>query len=427
MKHTATEIQLKNGAKGLFLDFPDAPVMTYEFNFRAGEYLVEKDKWEAPHLMEHVLLGANKLIPKARTFQAEFEKNGAYNNASTSVYHITYESECADFEWQRILGLMLTAISKPLFLKEEFDAEFGNVRDELTARANNHFRRLSLTMQQRYGLLSMTDAQRLKLMNNVSLSDVQKHYKNTHTTNNMRFVIAGNLRGRKTELKKMIEAIELPEGDSRLALPTEKPQQLDEPVFIANKSVKNIYFYLDTFAKRRFQTPDRVALGLINTMLTETLYSRILGEARERGLLYSMGSGLQFAQDYSGWWFGAQIIPTNAPKLFDIILHELQRVRIGDIAEADLDAAKQYLLGRYQREGQTVGSIANFYAGKYYYEDTYENYYNVPRLIKAVTTDRIVDCANTMFAENIGGLGVLGGSDEQIAKSLRQQIASLWS
>ena len=74
------------------------------------------------------LLGANELIPKARTFQAEFEKNGAYNNASTGLYDITYEAECADFEWQRMLELMVTAITKPLFLREEFKAEFGNVR-----------------------------------------------------------------------------------------------------------------------------------------------------------------------------------------------------------------------------------------------------------------------------------------------------------
>jgi predicted Zn-dependent peptidase len=129
MKHTVSEIQLNNGARGLLVNVPAATVMDFEFNFRAGEYLVDRNKWEVPHLMEHVLLGANEFIPKARAFQAEFEKNGAGNNASTGLYHITYEAECADFEWQRILELMITAISKPLFLSDEFKAEYGNVRD----------------------------------------------------------------------------------------------------------------------------------------------------------------------------------------------------------------------------------------------------------------------------------------------------------
>ena len=100
MRHTVTEISLQNGAEGLFVHIPSASVMTFDFNFRAGEYLVDPAKWEVPHLMEHVLLGANELIPRARDFQAELEKNGAYSNASTGVYDITYEAECADFEWE---------------------------------------------------------------------------------------------------------------------------------------------------------------------------------------------------------------------------------------------------------------------------------------------------------------------------------------
>ncbi len=146
MKHVVTEVKLKNGAKGLLIHVPDASVMSIEINFRAGEYLVKPEKWEAPHLMEHILLGANQKYPKARLFQAEIEKNGAYSNASTGAYDITYEAECADFEWERILDLMLLAIAQPLFLEEEFDAEFGNVREELAARSNNHFRHLSLAL-----------------------------------------------------------------------------------------------------------------------------------------------------------------------------------------------------------------------------------------------------------------------------------------
>lgn len=74
MKHSVKELILSNGAKGLLIDVPDATVMTVEINFRAGDYLVTKEKWETPHLMEHVLLGANQKIRKARSFQAEFEK-----------------------------------------------------------------------------------------------------------------------------------------------------------------------------------------------------------------------------------------------------------------------------------------------------------------------------------------------------------------
>ena len=203
---------------------PDATVLSFEVNFRAGEYLVKRDIWEAPHIMEHLLLGANKQIPKAREFQAELEKNGAYCNASTGTHDIIYEAECADFEWQRILEWMLVAITQPLFLEDEFIAETGNVREELTARSNNHFRHLSIALREAYGFYSVTDRERLELMSNVTLHDIKEHYKNTHTTSNMRFVIAGKITPtRKKQIRELLSSMALPKGTGRKQLPNETP------------------------------------------------------------------------------------------------------------------------------------------------------------------------------------------------------------
>src|ERR1700744_2820126 len=235
MRHIVNEVILKNGARGLFVHIPNASVMTFDINFRAGEYLVEADKWEVPHLMEHVLLGANELLPRARDFQAQLEKNGAYSNATTGVYDITYEAECADFEWDRVLGLLLTAITRPLFLEEEFQAEFGNVQEEMAARSNNHFRRLSLEMRRGLGLIAKTDAERLEIMSNVSVEDVRAHYAHTHSTPNMRFVIAGNLSAaRRANIINVLEAIELPTTGNRFVLPHERPRHLPEPIYVPN-------------------------------------------------------------------------------------------------------------------------------------------------------------------------------------------------
>lgn len=426
MKHTVEKIKLNNGAEGLLINVPDALVMTYEFNFRAGEYLVKKDKWETPHLMEHVLLGANKQYPKARVFQAEFEKNGAYNNASTGVYDITYEAECAAFEWDRILGLMLLAISRPLFLKDEFEAELGNVREELNGRANNHFRHLSLAMRKYCGYKAMTDRERLKLLTNNTKKDIEEHYQKTHTTSNMRFVVAGNLKGHRATILRMLEAMALPKGRGRLALPKELPVQKPKPLYLKNQSVKNLYFILDTFKLNRLSDEDWDAGQLINTMLTETLYSRILGSAREKGLVYSMSSGFNQLKDNASWWFGAQIQPENAKALFEIIIKELNRVRAGDVDEADIEAAKQYMLGRYQRSGQTVAGTAAGYTGRYYFEDSIDDYYAIPERIKAVAKTRIIKTTEAMFSDKTWALGFLGSKGRAFADELYTQVAELW-
>ncbi len=427
MRHTVTEVSLKNGAKGLLIRVPEASVMTFDFNFRAGEYLVEEKKWEVPHLMEHVLLGANERIPKARDFQAELEKNGAYSNATTGVYDITYEAECADFEWDRVLDLLLSAISKPLFLKEEFTAEFGNVQEEMAARSNNHFRRLSLEMRQALGLIAKTDGERLELMDNVTVKDVQAHYKQTHHTANMRFVIAGNITpAREVEITEVLETIGLPHKTERIALPSEVPIRLPHAVYVHNDTVENLYFYVDTFTKRRLSDIETDALNLLNTILTETLYSRIFGTARERGLVYGMNSGIANTHDVSNWWFGAQVSEKNAPALLEIMVSELQKVLSGDISDEEIEAAQKYSLGRFQRSAQTVGGTAAGYGGRYFFDGLVENYYQVPERIRAVTKERMIEVARAMFADNIWGIGVLGNCGEVYAETLRSQISVLW-
>jgi predicted Zn-dependent peptidase len=422
------ELVLDNGAKGLLVNVPDAPVMSIQINFRAGEYLVKRDKWETPHIMEHMLLGANKLLPKARTFQAEFEKNGAYCNASTGTYDIIYESECADFEWERILDLLMVAVTEPLFLDEEFKAEAGNVREELTARSNNHFRRLSLALREAFGFYAVTDQERLKLMSNVSLDDVRSHYKTTHVTSNMRFMIAGNITPwREKYITNVFNTIALGKGRGRRQLPVETPRHLTEPLSIKNSTVDNYYFYFDTFLKRRMEDHELAAMSLLNSMLTETLYSRILGTARERGLVYSMNSGINAELHSTNWWFGAQVRPDNANALFDIMVSELRSIFKGDLTLEEIDAAKQYRLGRYQRGAQTVGSIGGSYAGRYFFDDYIEDYYSIPSRIKAITKDQIIEGAKDLFEDEIWGLGVLGKPKKDELGHLTTELHKLWT
>lgn len=427
MKHTVSELVLENGARGLLVHIPEATVMSFQVNFRAGEYLVDRDKWETPHIMEHMLLGANKHIPKARAFQAEFEKNGAYCNASTGTYDIIYESECADFEWQRILDWLLIAITEPLFLEEEFIAETGNVREELTARSNNHFRHLSLSLREAFDFHAVTDQERLKLMSNVTLEDIREHYHGTHVMSNMRFVIAGNITpSRKKHVKEALADMGLVKGRGRKPLPQEVPKRLDAPLSIINTTVDNYYFYFDTFLKRRMTEPELAAMSLLNSMLTETLYSRILGTARERGLVYSMSSGINAEMHSTNWWFGAQVRPDNAEALFDIMVGELKDIFNGKLSKEEIDAAKQYRLGRYQRGAQTVSGIAASYSGRYFFDDFIEDYYSIPVRIKAITKTQIVEGSKALFAENVWGLGVLGNPKESELAHLTAHLNKLW-
>jgi predicted Zn-dependent peptidase len=297
----------------------------------------------------------------------------------------------------------------------------------MVSRANNHFRQLSLEMRRALGLIVRTDTERLKLMENVQVADIRAHYERTHVTPNLRFIVAGNISTRRRmSLESLFGTLDMPTHGERFALPQELPKRLSSAVYIPNSTVENLYFYIDTFAKRRLNDHETDALNLMNTMLTETLYSKILGTARERGLVYGMSSGLSQTRDASNWWLGAQVSDKNAAALFKIVVDELCKVTAGDIGDSEIDATKLYALGRFQRSAQTVGGTAGGYASRYFFDGVIENYFQIPERIQAVNKTQIVEAARAMFADDLWGLGVLGNCGQAFTHDLRSQLAPLW-
>jgi predicted Zn-dependent peptidase len=264
-------------------------------------------------------------------------------------------------------------------------------------------------------------------MNNVSVKDVRDHYTHTHHTPNMRFVITGRLTpSRRRTAIKLLENIELPHGGQRFALPSEPLRRLKKPVHVPNDTVENLYFYIDTFMERRLKDAETDALYLVNTLLTETLYSKILGTARERGLVYGMSSGLSNTSDATNWWFGGQVSDKNITPLFDIVTGELGKLLAGKLSQKDLRSTKQYALGRFQRSGQTVGGTAGGYLGRYFFDGIIDDYYRIPERIRAVSKRQITDVVNDMFADDVWGFGVLGNASRRFVGDRQRQLAPLW-
>lgn len=426
LKHTVQELVFESGLKGLVIDTPKTGVVVAEVSFRAGEFLLKKEKWETAHLMEHVLLGANKDFKKARDFQAAIEQNGAYSNASTSVYDITYEIESAHFEWERVTGLLLDAISAPRFLQEEVDAELSNVREELISRSNNHFRHLNASIRQAMGLASLTDQERVELLSGVGRSDLVRHYKATHTLSNARFIIAGNFRGNYDAIRALFsDRLLLERGASRIDLPPEHPKKIDDPLVLRKPSVPNLYLYLDMYIDREHTPKEKIALQILSTMLTDTMYSRIFGLAREKGLVYGMGSGGTYAKNLSGWWLGAQVSKTNSAPLLRLVRDELKRIGDGIIDDEDFESASRHLLGKTMRAGQTAGGLVGRY-GHYYFDGTIENLNLLPKRMKQVDKKMCIELLSEMIKANNWGLGVLGSTSLIPARKLQSYVAELF-
>ena len=401
MKHTVELVELKSGAKGLLIDVPDSSVVLFDFNFRAGDYLSPNGKWDTAHIMEHLVLGANARYKKSRDYSREFSKNGAYNNASTGTYHMAYVAECAEFETERILDLLCLAIEKPLFLEEEFMAEKANVREELKSRRNNHSWELSLTSGQAMGMLDMPYTEREAQLDAITLEDVQNHYKQTHTLPNVRFFIAGAVNKHKTAIMKRLNSIDLPLEGSRISLPAEQLHTVKTPIIIPDAAVDNVYYRWETAFDSLLEDAEADHLDALLGTLLGTMHSRIFGTARERGLVYGIGYGKYRTRDNHLWTIHGEVLPQNIEPLFNLITTELRSVAEGNFTEEEMEEARQYALGNYQRGYQTVGSVLDAHIEKFVFDEKLEDITKFESQIKAVRAADIIAVARKALKKDL--------------------------
>lgn len=426
MKHTVSEIRLKNGARGLMIDVPGATTVSMQFQFRAGNrYAKSKEIEQVAHIMEHMAFGANARFKDEQDFEFEFTKNGAYRNAYTSDLSMFYEADCADFEWDRILDLQQLAICQPRFDEEELNAEKGNVRSELTNYLNDHHRILWPKIQQLIGEDVLTYRQSLSTISDITVADIREHHKRTHTTDNMRFVIAGKLKGRKSQIRRIMESFQLPRGE-RFEVPYDALIKA-APSIIRRKDATNLTFGLFLAIPEVLPDEEIDAMHYLNHILTGTMHSRIFGAARKKGLAYNVSAYAATGFYDSGWDISGQVNHEAANELFDIIAREISHVLKGKISEKEVEAAKSFALGRYQMGAQTVSQISGFYTGRYFADGFIKNYEKVPDMIKNVTTERMVETARKFIKSDTWVLAAVSSGERQEVIDLSDKIAKLFN
>lgn len=424
MKHSTEEVVLQNGAKGLLIDVPGAAVMSYEFQFRAGDqYVDHRSKYETAHIMEHMAFGANEKYNSSQEFSAVFQENGAHSNAFTGQIGMSYVADCAEFEWDRILDLQQLSITKPKFLADELLAEAGNVQEELTGYLSNNNRVLWQRMWQDTGYPLMSDEQRLTTIKNISLEDIVAHHRRTHTLGNLRFIIAGNLQDKKDKIVAKMEGWDLPAGE-RFEIPKDKAHGA-EPVAIVRHDIPNIIFGLSLSLNEHLEDADVDAMGALNHILTGTMHSRIWGKARTRGLCYGMWSDIDAGADVSEWSFGGQVSVENINALFDIIVSELQKVVDGDVSETELAAAKKFALGHHLMRCQTVGQLTRWYGTDYFYDGSIDDFDEAPVKINAITVDQMTKLARRFLEEGSVVIGGIGNVKADIMDGLQAKLRSV--
>ena len=418
MQHSIYEKQLNNGAQGLVVRVPGVDVVRILVEFRAGSNLGDWSKYELPHVMEHMMF-TNKSYPEPGQFSREIEKNGAFNNAYTSPTSLEYDYECAAFEAERIAKLVGIQIAEPIFPDEEFNNEVGNVIEELNGNLSNHMRSASYNLGvAQLGLPTMQD--RIAQIDSMSTSDLRRWYNYTHTGDNMRFIVAGDIDFDK-EVLPFID-VDLPRGE-RLEVPELYSASLDEPI-VEPRDIPQIYYVIQSSKPSTYSYRDVLAARTASNILSAGFTSTLLGKAREKGLVYGLDMGVGHDMNETDWNFRGMVTPEHALDYFDLAVEEIGKVLNGDVSDEQFQATKQLMRGNRARSYQKTSNFVGYYDS--FFTVGYNGFEQFDRIIDELTIDEVTASFRELFQSSNWGMSLLGAVDEKSAKDYRTRFQPLW-
>lgn len=418
MKHTVREATLANGAKGLVIHVPGVDVARMLVEFRAGYNLADWRKYELPHVMEHMMF-TNETYPKPRQFSREVEKNGALNNASTSSTSLEYEYECAAFEAERIAQLIGIQISEPIFPEAEFKTELGNVSEELYGFISSPAR---MTGENLHAAMTGIPScrQRIDQLESIGTEDLKSWYRKTHGGGNMRFIVAGDI-DFDTRVLPYLD-VELPAVD-RLDTPDIPERSLQSPV-VETRDAPQVYYLAVSSLSRPMPYRELIAARVIVNILSNGFSSTLLGEAREKGLAYSLNMGAPKTVHTTDWYLGGAVTPDHATEYFQLVRREIGKALDGKISSRQFEDTKQLMRGERARGYQKTANLVDYY--DMFFNNELEEFDEYYRLLEEIGFKEAVAAFAALFEEKTWGISFVGNIEEETAGRYRSILSPLW-
>jgi len=157
----------------------------------------------------------------------------------------------------------------------------------------------------------------------------------------------------------------------------------------------------------------RFAAAVFSTLLGGNMSSRLFQEIREmRGLAYSIFSFLSNYADAGVLGIYAGVGRGMEAETINLISIELQKLKSGEMREAEIEAAKEYLKGGLVLSLESTDNLMNRLAKNELLFNRFIEYEEVLKRIEEVTGDQLVGLARDFIQSDLLSLTVLGPTAE---------------
>ena len=402
---------LDNGAVVLIDEMQDVRSFSLGFFVRAGSGDEPAARQGISHFLEHLLFKRTRRRSNAEIARA-IDRLGGDVDAFTTKEYTGFYVHTLDSRFAEALDLMGDVVLAPAFESADIETERGVILEEIGEANDNPDDLVHEIFVRSFWKSHPLGAPILGTAETVSAirrEDLYGYYRSRYAPSNLIVVVAGHVRA--AEALPAIEKLfrrrfhEAPRGVARLARAPRSHQHLEVRT---RRGLEQVHVCLGVAGPAQASSR-RFAASLLDIVLGGGMSSRLFQEVREkRGLVYSIGSALS-AYRLGGYeCISAACAPKNLPRVLEVTLRELRKLKHGGVSASEMARAKENLTGNLLLALEsTVSRMSSAARNEFYFG-------RVVRLeewiakIEAVSADEVGAEAERLLDGRVLSLSVVG-------------------
>ncbi|RDY59554.1 insulinase family protein [Flagellimonas nanhaiensis] len=403
--------ELLNGLKVMVVENHKLPRVRMQLTID-NPPILQGNKAGVADLTSSLLGKGSKSIPKD-----DFYEEVDFLGASISIGDQGASASCLSKYFPRVLELMADASLNPNFTQEEFDKEKDRIltgikseEKDVSAIATRVQLALAYGKGHPYGEITSEET-----VNNVSLADVEQHYRNYFVPANAYLVIIGDVEF--DNVQELVTQFFTPWTKAvppsfNYSKPTDAQYTQINFVDVSNAVQSEVA--VQNITELKMKDEDYLDALLVNRILGGGSQARLYKNLREdKGYTYGSYSGIR-ANKYSPMRFNAYAQVRNAVTDSSVvqILDEINRITNEPVTDEELTNAKAKYAGNFVMALENPETIAN-YALNIETEDLPKDFYKTYlERIEAVTKDDVQKAAQKYFSTTNARVVVTGKGSE---------------
>jgi predicted Zn-dependent peptidase len=339
--------RLQNGLTVATAEMPHMASVSLGLWVGVGGRFEPKELNGVSHFIEHMLFKGTRKR-SAKEISQSVEGIGGYLNAFTSEENTCFYSKARHEKFHELLDVLMDMFHNSVFQSQEIEKERGVIKEELAMyldQPHHHVHELlNETLWPDHPLgRSLTGTE--KTIDRMGRRQLLNYQDQNYVSAATLIVAAGNVRHESAVKAVRRYVAKFPQGRRPSFEPFESVQAQPRLRLFAKETAQmQMALGIRTCSRHDER---RYPLRVLNTILGENMSSRLFQVLREdRGLAYSIHSGLSFFDDVGALTISAGLDTDKLSQALKLILVELRRCAEAPPSDAELRRARDYLIGQ---------------------------------------------------------------------------------